>query len=188
MPYKLYKPDHQDPIHLTLDTTLNSGRVNMKAYVFVPIGVPGATSGSMFTPVKVEMIATGPEMAGLDLLQKTKHSKIKTVETVPELAKIAEAADKIETMLETVIKYVKAVLVGEEEPDTSVGRALVDLIQSVPKMDPAKFEAMLNSNMRDLLMMVYLSNLTKTQLQLNEKLSMVSVNNIREMSKFLNVE
>ena len=186
--YNHYLSPTQDPIHLTLDTTLTSGRVNMKAYVFVPIGVPGATSGSMFTPVKVEMVATGPEMAGLDLLQKTKHSKIKTVETVPELTKIAEAADKIETMLETVIGYVKAVLAGEEEPDTSVGRALVDLVQSVPKMDPAKFEAMLNSNMRDLLMVIYLSNLTKTQLQLNEKLSMVSVNNIREMSKFLNVE
>ena len=85
-------------------------------------------------------------------------------------------------------RYVEAVLAGEEEPDSSVGRALVDLVQSVPKMDPAKFEAMLNSNMRDLLMVIYLSNLTKTQLQLNEKLSMVSVNNIREMSKFLNVE
>ena len=85
-------------------------------------------------------------------------------------------------------RYVEAVLAGTEEPDTSVGRALVDLVQSVPKMDPVKFEAMLNSNMRDLLMVVYLSSLTKTQLQLNEKLSMVSVNNIREMSKFLNVE
>jgi hypothetical protein len=27
----------------------------MKAYVFVPLGVPGATSGSMFTPVPVEV-------------------------------------------------------------------------------------------------------------------------------------
>jgi hypothetical protein len=45
----------KDPIHLTLDTTLVSGRVTMKAYVFVPLGVPGATSGSMFTPVPVEV-------------------------------------------------------------------------------------------------------------------------------------
>ena len=188
MPYKLYKFDQQDPIHLTLDTTLHSGRVNMKAYVFVPIGVPGATSGSMFTPVKVEMIATEPEVAGLDLLHKTKHSKTRSVEPLPELKKIAEAADKIESMLENVMKYVETVLAGKEEPDTAVGRALIDLVQSVPKMDPAQFEAMLSSNMRDLLMVVYLSNLTKTQLQLNEKLSMVSVNNIREMSKFLQVE
>ena len=178
----------QDPIHLTLDTSLSSGRVTMKAYVFVPIGVPGATTGSMFTPVKVEMVAVGPEVAGLDLLHKTKHSKTKSVEPLPELKKIAEAADKNEVMLETVLSYVEAVLAGTEVPNTSVGRALVDLIQSVPKMDPGKFETMLSSNMRDLLMVVYLSNLTKTQLQLNEKLSMVSVNNIREMSKFLQVE
>ena len=55
-------------------------------------------------------------------------------------------------------------------------------------MDPDQFEMMLNSNLRDLLMVIYLSSLTKTQLQLNEKLSMVSVNNIREMSKFLQLE
>ena len=52
-------------------------------------------------------------------------------------------------------------------------------------MDPHQFEAMLNSNLRDLLMVVYLSQMTKAQLQLNEKLSMVSVNNIREMAKLL---
>jgi len=183
-----YARETKDPIHLTLDTTLTSGRVNMKAYVFVPIGVPGATSGSMFTPVKVEMMATEPEIAGLDLLHKTKHSKIRSVEPVPELTKIAEAADKMEMMLDIVIRYVEAVLAGTEEPDSTVGRALVNLVQSVPKMDPVKFEAMLNSNLRDLLMVIYLSSLTKTQLQLNEKLSMVSVNNIREMSKFLQLE
>lgn len=55
-------------------------------------------------------------------------------------------------------------------------------------MDPDQFEVMLNSNMRDLLMVVYLSQMTKTQLQLNEKLSMVSVNNLREVAKLLPAE
>ena len=82
-------------------------------------------------------------------------------------------------------RYVEAVLAGEEEPDTSVGRALVDLVQSVPKMDPVKFEAMLNSNMRDLLMVIYLTQLTKTQLQLHEKLTSVSVNQLKEYQKLL---
>merc|ERR1712227_1003398 len=183
-----YARGTKDPIHLTVDATLNSGKINLKAYVFVPIGVPGATSGSMFTPVKVEMTASEPELAGLDLLHKTKHSKVRSVEPVPELTKIAEAADKMEMLLDIVIRYVEAVLAGREDADSTVGRALVNLVQSVPKMDPVKFEAMLNSNLRDLLMVIYLSSLTKTQLQLNEKLSMVSVNNIREMSKFLQLE
>ena len=58
----------------------------------------------MFTPVKVEMIASEPEVAGLDLLHKTKHSKIRSVEPLPELKKIAEAADKNEMMLDIVIR------------------------------------------------------------------------------------
>lgn len=52
-------------------------------------------------------------------------------------------------------------------------------------MDPDEFENQLTSNLRNLLMVVYLSQMTKTQLQLNEKLSMVSVNNLREVAKLL---
>merc|ERR1711997_1113781 len=100
----------KDPIHLTLDTTLTSGRVTMKAYVFVPLGVPGATSGSMFTPVQVELVASEPEIAGLDLLNKTKFSKVRTVEPMPELTKVADAAEKMQVMLDAVIQYVEAVL------------------------------------------------------------------------------
>merc|ERR1712001_785246 len=85
-----YARETKDPIHLTLDTTLESGRMTMKAYVFVPLGVPGATTGSMFTPVPVEMPATEPEVTGLDLLQKTKFTKLRQVDPIPDLARISE--------------------------------------------------------------------------------------------------
>jgi len=183
-----YARETKDPIHLTLDTTLVSGRVTMKAYVFVPLGVPGATSGSMFTPVQVELVAAEPEIAGLDLLYKTKYSKVRTAEPLSELSKVTEAAGKMQVMLDAVIQYVEAVLDGTQEPDNSVGRALKSLMLSVPKMESDQFEVMLNSNLNNLLMVVYLSQMTKTQLQLNEKLSMVSVNNIREVAKLLPVE
>ena len=75
----------------------------MKAYVFVTLGVPGATTGSMFTPVKVEMMATEPDIAGPDLLLKTKFSKVRTVEPVPDLTKISMSADKLENMLGAVL-------------------------------------------------------------------------------------
>ena len=91
-------------------------------------------------------------------------------------------------MLDSVIQYVEAVMDGSQEPDNSAGRALNSLILSVPKMDADQFEVTLNSNLKNLLMVVYLSQMTKTQLQLNEKLSMVSVNNIREVAKLLPVE
>lgn len=180
-----YARETKDPIHLTVDTTLVSGKLNLKAYVFVPIGVPGATSGSMFTPIPVELGAYDPELTGLDLLQKTKLSKMRQTETIPDLAKVAEGADKLETMLDAVIQYVESVLSGRERPDNAVGRKLLDLVNSVPKMTPDEFEKMINSNMKDLLMVIYLTQLTKSQLQLHEKLLAVSVNQLREYQKLV---
>ena len=39
-------------------------------------------------------------------------------------------------------------------------------------INPEEFSTMLNANMKDLLMVTYLSHLTRTQLALNEKLTM----------------
>ena len=45
-------------------------------------------------------------------------------------------------------KYVEGVLKGEKAPDNAVGRKLLDLVNSVPKMSPDEFEKMVNSNMK----------------------------------------
>ena len=46
------------------------------------------------------------------------------------------------------LQYVEAVLSGRESPDNAVGRKLLDLVNSVPKMTPDEFEKMVNSNMK----------------------------------------
>lgn len=114
----------------------------------VPIGVPGATSGSMFTPVPVDISAYDAEVTGLDLLQKTKFAKMRQVDPIPDLAKISEGTTKLEIMLDAVIQYVEGVIEGKEVPDNSVGRRLLELVNSVPKMTPDEFEKMVNSNMK----------------------------------------
>jgi hypothetical protein len=70
----------------------------------VPIGVPGATSGSMFTPIPVEVLAYEPEVVGLDLLHKTKFTKLRHVEPIPDLARVSEGTAKLEMMLDAVIQ------------------------------------------------------------------------------------
>ena len=99
-----YARETKDPIHLTVDTTLNSGRMGIKAYVFVPIGVPGATTGSMFTPIPTEVLANEAEVTGMDLLHKTKFTKLRQVEPLPDLARVSEGVTKLELMLDAVIK------------------------------------------------------------------------------------
>jgi translation initiation factor 3 subunit F len=102
----------------------------------------------MFTPVPVEITAYEPEVTGLDLLHKSKFTKLRQVETIPDLARISEGTTKLEVMLDAVISYVQGVLEGRETPNNAVGRKLLDLVNSVPKMSPDEFEKMINSNMK----------------------------------------
>lgn len=93
-----------------------------------------------------------------------------------DLAQVAEASTKLLSLLDQVVAYVEDVINGKQQPDNSVGRSLLDLINSVPHMSTDQFAAMFNSNVKDLLMVVTLSQLIKTQLQLNEKLTFLTTN------------
>lgn len=181
--HEYYVRECNNPVHLTVDTTLTkTTRMAIKAYVCVPLGVPNGKQGSMFTPVKVQITCYEPEVVGLQLCAKTQmpaHSqitgkKIRGIKPMMDLAQIAEASSKLSSMLEQVLAYVEDVLNGKQPPDNQVGRALLDMVHSVPKMTSDQFDEMFNSNVKDLLMVVALSQLIKTQLQLNEKLTLLT--------------
>lgn len=91
-----------------------------------------------------------------------------------DLAQVSEASEKLLELLGQVLAYVDDVLNSKQIPDNAVGRSLLDLIHSVPHMNTEQFAQMFNSNIKDLLMVVTLSQLIKTQLQLNEKLTFFS--------------
>ncbi len=58
----------------------------------------------MFTPIPVEILAYEPEVVGLDLLHKTKFTKLRHVEPIPDLARVSEGTAKLEMMLDAVIQ------------------------------------------------------------------------------------
>lgn len=174
--HEYYARECNNPIHLTLDTSLTAARMGIKAYVCVSLGVPGGKTGCMFTPINVEVTSYEPEVVGLSLCAKTigvqsNPARPRTVSPMLDLAQVSEASGKLQTLLGEVLNYVEDVLAEKQQPDNFVGRALLDLIHSVPNMKHEEFAKMFNSNVKDLLMVVTLSQLIKTQLQLNEKLT-----------------
>jgi len=70
------------------------------------------------------------------------------VEPMLDLAQVAEASQKLTGLLDNVLAYVEDVLAGRTQPDNAVGRALLDMVNSVPKMTPEEFENMFNSNIK----------------------------------------
>jgi translation initiation factor 3 subunit F len=172
--HEYYTRECNNPIHLTLDTSLQGGKMGLKAYVCVSLGVPSGVKGCMFTPIKVDTACYEPEVVALKLSQKTIGTRSRQVEPMMDLAQIAEASEKLLALLNQVLQYVEDVLNEKQQPDNAVGRALLDLIHSVPNMTHDQFATMFNSNVKDLLMVVTLSQLIKTQLSLNERLTMLS--------------
>ncbi|KAK7083118.1 Eukaryotic translation initiation factor 3 subunit F [Halocaridina rubra] len=161
------------PIHLTVDTTLHGGRMNIKGYVSASMGVPGRTPGTMFAPIPVEVISYSPEIVGSNVTQKSKYNRQRLVEPTTDLHLISEATQNMESTLDVLINYVDDVLNGKVIADNYIGRELTRMVNQVPKMSATDFEEMLNTNMKDLLMVIYLSQLTKVNVSLNEKLTML---------------
>ena len=62
---------------------------------------------------------------------------------------------------------------GKIQADNKIGRFLTNAVAKLPKLDPSTMERLFNNNLQDLLMVVYLANLTRTQLSLAEKLQKV---------------
>lgn len=75
-----------------------------------------------------------------------------------DLAQIGEAAGKLTLLLDQVLQYVEDVLAGRAQPDNAVGRALLDMVHSVPKMTPEQFENMFNSNIKVILVFLNCNN------------------------------
>ncbi|XP_029184021.2 eukaryotic translation initiation factor 3 subunit F-like isoform X1 [Acropora millepora] len=171
--HEYYSREASNPVHLTIDTTLKGAQMGIRAYQSCKMGVPGKTEGTIFSPVPCEVILNGPERVGVNWLQRTKSTARQSLKPLSEMQHVSSASETLLEMLESVVSYVDDVLAGKVPGDNSVGRELMDLVTSVPRMSKEEFESILNSNMQDLLMIVYLSGLCKTQISLGEKLATV---------------
>lgn len=144
--HEYYSREASNPIHLTVDTALQSGKMSIRAYVSAQMGVPGKTVGVMFTPLTVKYVFYDTERIGVDLLQKTRVTPNRTKGLTSDLCQVGGSAAKVQDMLTTVLAYIEDVLSGKVAADNSVGRFLMDLVNKVPSISPEDFENMLNSN------------------------------------------
>nr|B5E1N0.1 RecName: Full=Eukaryotic translation initiation factor 3 subunit F-2; Short=eIF3f-2; AltName: Full=Eukaryotic translation initiation factor 3 subunit 5-2 [Drosophila pseudoobscura pseudoobscura] len=160
------------PLHLLMDTSLRGQRMNTRIFCAVATGVPGGTKGLMFSLLPMDIYFGSPDIVamrhmGRQCAQPTKDAG----RLLPELEQVVDATKDIQQKLDLVLRYINDILNRKRRPDNTVGRALHDVLTSVPMVEAERFRHMFNTNMRDLLMSLTLSSMIKTQLQLSERLS-----------------
>merc|ERR1711928_108259 len=145
--HEYYSIECDNPIHLTIDCQLKSGRMEIKTYE--------------------------PELVAVQTFSKDKGGSKKPAGLDSGIQHIAKASDNLVDLLKDMLGYVKDVVAGDLPPNPEIGQRLMTLFGSVPQMDPEQVENMMNNNMQDLLMVLYLAGHTKTHLGVNTKLNSI---------------
>ncbi|XP_055334854.1 eukaryotic translation initiation factor 3 subunit F-like [Paramacrobiotus metropolitanus] len=171
-------------IHLTIDCTAESDRMPIKAYVHSTLGIPQTSKdpkdpssrfeqAALFAQVPVEIYCWDAERVGLDLITNGRLDPARVVNIPTDTDQVLQTAKLLDDMLESLLSHVGKVLKDEVPADPEIGRALMDIMGTIPKMDDEAFEKMVNSSRKDVLMVMYLAELAKAQLALQEKVNVL---------------
>lgn len=171
------------PVHLFVDTSLRNESISLKAYKSSAITLRGEPLANMFHEVRLVLKANESERIAVNEMIKAQEDRgVAAVETVevdrPDRTlssskdeALQQSMEKLLGMLETAGDYVHRVVDGSMPPDDDVGRQIADTLSSVPRVRPEAFDKMYSDSLQDLLMVTYLSNITRTQLTIAEKLN-----------------
>jgi len=162
-----------NPVHITVDTNLTNFHMSIKGFVNNSVTLQeGKELGYQFLPVPLELESFDEERVAVDALNKGRVSGGHGMIT-SDLDNLEASVHKVHELLENVSAYVKSVQEGKISGDNNIGRFLMDALSSLPKLDAGALESMFTNSLQDLLLVVYLANLTRTQLALAEKLQKV---------------
>ena len=161
-------------MHLLLDLGLGERRMSSKAYVLRRLGLGGRQLGVMFQDIKLRVYSSEADRIGLDTLAKTMGDGIGGTVAISEADSIEVTTTKLLSTLDALSKYVAGVKAGSAMPDAEVVQLLQDAMTAAPRLPAQTFDKIFNSRVQDMLVVVYLANLTRAQLTLAEKLQGIS--------------
>lgn len=168
--------DDGDPIHLVVDTRLLEDAISAHAYRSKPVIIQGEPLANLFHEVRLTMESTDPEKI---CLQRMVTDDKRTNGTDAEKQAAAEdqkdplltSMQKLYDLLEKTSSYVDSVVDGTTPADPEMGREVADTLAAVPRIRPEVFDQLFNDSLQDLLMVEYLSSITRTQVTVAEKLN-----------------
>ena len=159
-----------DPIHVVVDTSLTADAMELRAFKSTSVTVKNEVLANIFNEIRLCVKSSESEKICIDKMIDG-NTPSGASATQDESLALKLSMEKLLEMLETASTYVDSVLSSNEEPDESIGREIFESLNSIPRIRPEVFDKMFNDSLQDLLMVTYLSNVAKTQLNIAEKLN-----------------
>jgi translation initiation factor 3 subunit F len=150
----------------------------VKAFKTTPLTINEEALATQFQQVKVVMNLSEEEQVALNSMYAAQRAAPNVDQELSGTVSLGAEIDNLEgtmedllVMIQKVKAYVDDVNSGKRAGDAEIGRLIADMLVSVPNVDPLAFDKLFNDSLNDLLMISYLSNLTRSQLQIADTLS-----------------
>ncbi|KAI3855638.1 hypothetical protein MKW92_007549 [Papaver armeniacum] len=164
--HEFYSREVPNPVHLTVDTGFTNGEASIKAFVSVILTLGDRQLAAQFHEIPLDLRMIEAERVGFDILKSTMVDKLPS-----DLEGMEASMERLLALIDDVYKYVDDVVEQRVAPDNKIGRFIADTVASIPKISPGAFDKLINDNIQDHLLLLYLSSLTRAQLGLAEKLN-----------------
>lgn len=153
------------PVHLVVDTTLQGGKMSIKAFFSRLLTLQGRELAREFQEVPCEIRTSETERVAGDVLNQELVEKVPT-----EQQGIMKSILKMKETLDSAEAYVTDVVEGRRKPSMAVGRQLADAVAAVPRFTPDELAKLVRENQNDVLLTAYLAGLVKAHIALADKL------------------
>ncbi|QIW97454.1 hypothetical protein AMS68_002972 [Peltaster fructicola] len=159
-------------VHLTVSTVAGKD-VEANTYISAPIGVTAerAADSCLFIPVPHEIKYGEAEKSALEVMAAARDREDRSQQLQPDIETLERAIEHVVEMLERVSNYVSNVLDEEAEPSSALGQFLMNTLSLAPKVEPEHIERDFNNHIQDVLLVGYLANTIRTQIDLSNRLA-----------------
>lgn len=174
--HDFYGQDVERPVHLLVDLGLGTRRMSCKAYVSKQLSLGGATLGTSFEEVRAGVVMAEADRVGMEMLFKSATaSGFSGAASLSDADSMEVTIKKLLKTLQGVGEYVDEVASGAKPRDAELIGLLQTAMAAAPALPPNAFGKVFSSQVQDMLVAVYLANLTRAQLALAEKLQAVAI-------------
>ncbi|KAK3066597.1 hypothetical protein LTR53_017001 [Teratosphaeriaceae sp. CCFEE 6253] len=163
-------------VHLTV-STVPGQEVEAHTYISAPIGVTAerAADSCLFIPVPHEIKYDEAARSGLELVAGARDREDRSQGVPTDIEALERAVEQVLELLERVGAYVSDVLDEEREPSTALGQFLLNTLALAPKVDAEDIERDFNNHIQDVLLVSYLANTIRTQIDLSNRLATAAI-------------
>ncbi|KAJ4306192.1 hypothetical protein N0V88_000988 [Collariella sp. IMI 366227] len=159
-------------VHLTISTEPGAP-IETKTYISAPVAVSPerASESCLFIEVPHKLLFSDAERSALGSATAAAETETRSAPVISDIESLAQSLESVSDLLERVSGFVGEVLDEERDGSHALGQYLMNALSLAPKVSNTQIEADFNNHVQDVLMVSYLANTIRTQIELAQRLA-----------------